>query len=237
MMEKELNQLTEKLKETFGQQLVSVILYGSAAAGDFHKSYSDLNILCVLRQVTVMELEVAEPVMRWWREKGNPAPLLLSEAETKNSTDCFAVEFHDMLERRKVLLGPDVIEGLTVDDSFYRAQVEHELRSKLLRLRMKGAGVMFDPALLTELMSDSVSTFLVLARHALKLAGHNAPITKREIAGVLRAQTGVDASSFERLLDVRESKIQPSTLNSREVFSTYLAAIGQLVDFVDGVRK
>ncbi len=62
----------------------------------------------------------------------------MSEQEVQTSTDCFPIEFHDMQERRRVLMGKDVVEKLPIDRSFYRAQVEHELRAKLLRLRQKG---------------------------------------------------------------------------------------------------
>ena len=89
----------------------------------------------------------------------------------QTSTDCFPIEFHDMQEQRRVLFGKDVIAGLAIDRSFYRAQVEHELRAKLLRLRQKGAGLLSDEKGLLRLMLDSVSTFLVLARHALLLSG------------------------------------------------------------------
>ena len=71
-MENLLNQLLEKLTKTFGERLVSVVLYGSAAAGDHHEGYSDLNVLCVLNEVTVRELEQSDPVFRWWREKRIP---------------------------------------------------------------------------------------------------------------------------------------------------------------------
>ena len=43
--ERLLNQLCDKLRASFSDRLVSVVLYGSAAAGDYTK-YSDLNILC-----------------------------------------------------------------------------------------------------------------------------------------------------------------------------------------------
>jgi predicted nucleotidyltransferase len=235
-MNKDLEQLTQKLTKCFGGDLVSVVLYGSAAGEDFHTKFSDFNVLCVVRAVTPGLLEDAEPVMRWWREKGNPAPLLLSEEEVRTSTDCFPIEFHDMLERRRILLGADVIEGLEVDDSFYRAQVEHELRAKMLRLRTKAAGALFDSSLLLKLMADSVTTFLVLARHALKLGGLPAPIAKREITAALRASITLDTAPLETLLDVREDKTSIS-LDARAVFASYLSTITHLVDFVDGLRK
>ena len=86
-MEKVLNQLVEKLQKAHGDRLVSVVLYGSAAAGDHHAKFSDLNILCVLSEISPRELGASESIFRWWREKGNPSPLLLTEREVATSTD------------------------------------------------------------------------------------------------------------------------------------------------------
>ena len=59
------------------------------------------------------ELAKSEAVFQWWLERGNPAPLLLTEEEVKTSADCFPMEYHDMREQRRVLFGADVIENLT----------------------------------------------------------------------------------------------------------------------------
>ena len=64
-MEKVLNQLVEKLRKAYGDRLVSVILYGSAAAGDHQMKFSDFNILCVLRAITPRELDEGENIFRW----------------------------------------------------------------------------------------------------------------------------------------------------------------------------
>src|SRR5438270_6890318 len=131
-MEQKLQQLVDRLREAHRDRLLSVILYGSGATGDHHEQFSDLNVLCVLAQVTPTELGASEPVFKWWRAQGNPSPLLLSEEEMRTSSDCFTIEFKDIQERRRVLYGRDVMEGLSIDKSFYRAQVERELRAKLL---------------------------------------------------------------------------------------------------------
>ena len=169
--DKLLRQLVEKLKAAQGKSLVSVILYGSAAGGDHHAAYSDLNVFCVLTAVTAKELAASEPIFHWWRELHNPAPLLMSVEEVRESTDCFPIEFMDMRERRRVLYGEDVVANLVIEEVFYRAQVEHDLMAKLLRLRQKAAGVLSDNELLLRLMADSVSTFCILGRHAQRLAG------------------------------------------------------------------
>ena len=95
----------EKLQQGLWRRLVSVVLYGSAAAGDHHARFSDYNILCVLNQITPRELAASEDVFRWWREQGSPSPLLLSEHEVATSTDCFAIEFRDIQRQPPVLYG------------------------------------------------------------------------------------------------------------------------------------
>lgn len=236
-MERVLDQLTQKLQAAFEDRLVSVLLYGSAAAGDHHARYSDLNILCVLDRVGIPELKSAEPVFRWWREQGNPAPLLMSEQEVRTSTDCFAVEFHDIQARHRVLFGPDVVKPLTVDDSFYRAQVEHELRAKLLRLRQKAGGMMEDATLLRRLLADSVSTFCILFRHALVLHGVDAGFGKREIVDRARETFGMEPAPFTTLLDLREERIKPREVEPARLLENYMAAIQVVIDAVDRLQK
>ena len=237
MHEKALDSLVEKLRKVFGDRLASVVLYGSAATGDHHPRFSDLNVLCVLNLIGPPELAAAGPIFRWWRELGNPAPLLLAESEVLASTDCFAIEFHDIQAHHRLLHGRDLVSTLPLDDSFYRAQVEHDLRAKLLRLRQKAAGIMHDAGLLRTLLLDSVSNFCVLFRHALALHGAPAPASKREILVAARQCFGFDAAPFERLLDVREGRLKAREADAATLFGPYLAGISAVIDAVDRLAK
>lgn len=229
--------LIARLRAALGEEIVAVILYGSAAVGDYHAQTSDLNILCVLRQVTPHELVQSEPVFRWWREQGNPPPLLMSDEEVRRSTDSFPMEFHDMQEHRKVLFGIDVIENLEIDRSFYRAQVEHELRAKQLRLRQKAAEVLSDSARLLRLMTDSVSTFCVLGRHALLLSGHEGRWKKAEIVESLTEAIPLPMPATNEILAIRAAPKQKTSFDAAGLFSRYLKEIDALVRFVDGLEK
>jgi hypothetical protein len=236
-MENTLNELLDKLTKALGDRLVSVVLYGSAAAGDHHEGFSDLNVLCVLNQVTSRELAQSEQVFRWWREKGNPSPLLLSEHEVATSTDCFAIEFHDIKAHHRILQGKDVISQMVVDDSFYRAQVEHDLRAKLLRLRQKAAGALSDKDALRRLLADSISTFCVLFRHALVLHGVPAKSKKRDVIEQARERFGIDPAPFVKLLDLREERIKPQELEPQGMLDSYLKQISTVIDAVDRLEK
>jgi predicted nucleotidyltransferase len=236
-MERVLTQLVERLNKTYGERLTSVILYGSAAAGNHHEKYSDLNVLCVLREVTPRELEESTPIVRWWREKGNPSPLLFSEEEVRNSTDCFPIEFHDIKERHRVLHGEDVVVNLEIDPCFYRAQVEHDLRAKLLRLRQKAAGLFGDKEMLRAVLADSVSTFSVLFRHALLLHGAEAKFARHELIEQARERFGIDPAPFEKLLDLREQKIKPKDIEPAALLADYMRQIQIVIDAVDRLEK
>jgi predicted nucleotidyltransferase len=236
-MDKLLSQLVEKLRKAYGDGLVSVVLYGSAVTGDHQAKFSDFNVLCVLREITVRELAASEPVFRWWREQGSPSPLLLTEHELATSTDCFAIEFHDIKRHNRVLFGQDVIAELALDNTFYRAQVEHDLRAKLLRLRQKSCGTLSDANLMRRLLLDSVSTFCALFRHALVLHGDPPPVGKRAVIAAARQKFGFDPASFETLLDVREGRCKPREMDPEKLLGPYLEGISVVIDAVDRLEK
>jgi hypothetical protein len=236
-MERILKQLVDKLTQAYGGDLVSVVLYGSAAVGDHHGRFSDINVFCVLKQITSQELRRAEPIFRWWRDHGNPSPLLMGEEEVPRSTDCFPIEFRDIQARHRILYGADVVSGLVIDDVFYRAEVEHELRAKLLRLRQKAGGLLSERDLLLRLMLESVSTFGTLFRHALVLAGFEAKWQKRDVFQDAAVKFGIDATPFLTLLDIREEKVKPRSVDPFRLFDNYLAQIQTVIAAVDRLDR
>lgn len=248
-MEQQLKELIERLKSAFGQRLVSVILYGSAASPeekDRPSQYSDLNVLIVLDHVDAQALTLYSPIARWWHTEHpqSPAPLLMDEEDVAVSTDCFPIEFEDMKERRRVLHGKDLVAGLEIDFSFYRARVEYELRSKLLRLRHQATPLLTAANRdgLLHLCADSVSTFLILARHGLRIAGHPidsaAKSRKRATVAALEKVAGAHCDAFSTLLDLRDGKQPPNAAaGAVGLFDQYLNEIHEVIGFVDGLAK
>ncbi len=236
-MEKQLDELTQKLGAAFGDRIVSVILYGSAAAGDWQERSSDLNILCVLKTITSVELKLADPVFAWWTKQGNLAPVMMTETEVETSVDCFPLEFHDIQERRRVLMGRDIAADLPVDFTYYRAHVERELRTKQIRLRQKSVELLGSHDRLVKLMTDSVSTFCALGRHALILGKRPAKWKKREILAAVADATGQPMRACNQLLDIRETGKKPAAGEVLALLDEYLRETDVLVGFVDSLDK
>ena len=236
-MEQKLSELVQRLQSALGARLVSVVLYGSATWGDWQEDTSDLNVLCVLHQLSADELGACQPIFNWWKEDGNLPPLLLTREEVQTSTDCFPMEFSDMREHRRVLYGIDIVDGLEIDRSFYRARVEYELRAKHIRLRQKAADVLPAPDKLLRLLTDSLSTFCVLGRHALILSGQEARFKKAEILLALERVMGRQLQGSNEILAIRSAAKQLSAANIKELFERYLEEMGSLVRFVDALDK
>src|ERR1700721_4721887 len=94
--EKLINEFVERIREAAGTNLLAAILYGWAAAGDYSGDYSDVNLLCVLRETSFAAIEALAPRMEWWGKQKNRLPLRMSAEEMRRSGDVFSFDFLDM---------------------------------------------------------------------------------------------------------------------------------------------
>lgn len=231
--EKQINEFVSRLRQTAGENLQSVILYGSAAAGDFHPEFSNVNLLCILRDTSFPGLRAIAPVVAWWTRQKHRPPLLLTHDELKRSADVFSIELLDMRERHRVLFGDDVLTGLKIPIHLHRAQLEYELCEKLILLRERLLLAGNNEKQLWELLLGSVSTFATLFRHALIALGAKPASSKREAVQLLAARIPFDPSAFLQLLDIREQLATRKQYDVNDVFGRYLAAVQQVSSAVD----
>ena len=168
-MKNQFEAFLDDLRATHGKNLASVILYGSAAAGDFIPNKSDYNLLIALDKITPKDLRKAHACMREWAKLGHPIPVYFTVDELQNAADVFPIEFHHMERARKVLYGTDVLANLKISDEFLRHQTEYELRSKLIRLRRGIFRLRLRSKVWSILMAESLSSFAALFRAVLML--------------------------------------------------------------------
>ena len=231
--EKLINEFVERMRSVAGTNLVAAILYGSAAAGDYIAEHSDVNLLCVLHETSFAAIEALAPAIEWWGKQHHRAPLLMSAEEIRRSADVFSIEFLDMRRHYRVLWGEDVLKTLEIPMRLHRAQVEYELREKTILLRQRLLMVAGNTEAKWELMLRSLPAFGTLFRHALIALGDAGAGSKREVAAVLAAKLGIDASVFGELLDIRERKKDRKAAKVDEMFARYLKVVEQVTAGVD----
>lgn len=224
--------LTQKLKETLGTTLRSVLLYGSAAAGDHAGKHSDYNILVVTSEMSLQTLQALAPIASQWDREGNPAPLLFTAERLQQSADVFPIELLDMKECHKILFGEDVLASIDVQTDNLRLEIEHELRGKLIQLRQQFLLTKGKSGRVKTLMIDSLGTFLVLFRAALRLFQEDIPATKMDALHALSTHIEFDATVFEQL-DAMKRQKGTNDIDEIQLFGNYLKTIESVVDAVD----
>src|SRR5690242_3377213 len=209
VVQQALNGLVEDLRATHGENLASVVLYGSAAAGDTRELQSDYNLLIALKRITPEDLRLAQAPTREWQRLGHPLPVYFTLEELADATDVFPIEFHQMANARVVLYGQDPFEFVQLSDENLRHQTEYELRRKLIQLRRHYIPASFSIEKLADLMSDSLSSFAALFRAVLLLYGQQAPVGKADCVRATAKALRLDVTPFERIFQFRTSGALP----------------------------
>jgi hypothetical protein len=231
--EEHLAQLVEGLRAAAGSNLVNVTLYGSAVSPDFHNDFSDINLLCVAGDLSAASLDALAPAVSRWTSGGNPAPLFFAKSELERAAAVFPIEMLDIQQQHHTIHGEDVFKDLKVPLDRHKAQLQQELRTKLLLLRQHYLACSNLAGRVRLLMLDSVSNFIVLFRHVLLATGDEPARAKREIVTQLAQKARFNPDVFLELLQVREHKAQADSIDSGPAFSRYLQAIEQAIRALD----
>src|SRR3984893_13001089 len=117
VVQEALNHLIDDLRATHGDNLSSVVLYGSAAAGDHVELHSDYNLLIALNRIMPDDLRLAQAPLREWQRLGHPLPVYFTVEELQDAADVFPIEFHQMANARIVLYGKDPLEFVKLSDT------------------------------------------------------------------------------------------------------------------------
>ena len=127
--------LTEDYKKVFGKDLVSLIIYGSAAGGYYVKGKSDINLLVVLTPQAVDRLDDMLDVVKSWRKRRVAIPWVMTKDFIGKSLDCYPIEFLNLQTNHILIHGEDVLAPLQFKPADLRLQIERELKGKLILLR------------------------------------------------------------------------------------------------------
>jgi len=232
-----LDQLIQNLRAAHGENLLSIVLYGSAAAGDSVESRSDHNLLIALVRITTRDLHAAHSAMREWEKLGQPIPVYFTVAELQDAADVFPIEFHQMEKARRVLYGRDPFEFVKISPANLRHQTEYELRTKLIQLRRLYIPASASLVRLSALLSDSLVSFAALFRSVLILKGEEPPVAKEDSVRAAVRAFGLDRTVFERIFELRGGRGAALTqAEADSLFETYMAQIERVIEAVDRIE-
>jgi predicted nucleotidyltransferase len=226
-------EFVQRMRGAGAENLLSIVLFGSAAQGEFHPEYSDVNLLCVLGDASFSSLQKISPVIEWWHKKRHRPPLVVTFEEMKSSAAEFSIEFIDMKQRYQVLYGEDVLRVLEVPMHLHRFQLEYELREKLFLLRRQLLLANNNETELWDVMLHSLSSFTTLFRHVLLELGEPERKHSRDAVVELSKRLSFDDRAFLELIDIRAKKVDRKQLRATDYAERYTGAIERVTLAVD----
>lgn len=225
--------IIDDYKNVFADDLVSIILYGSATGKDYRPGKSDINFMIVLSENGIERIDEAFDIIKKWRKRNVAIPLFLTEAYVDTSLDVFPIEYLNFQRSHVVVFGKDILKNLVFDREFMRLQCEREIKGKLLILREAFLETSGKGKALKELIDHSMAAFVAIFEALLYLKGQSLPPTKREVVNATAAQFDMDATLFEKLLDVKEDRVKPGDMEMMGLFKNYLKEVRKLAKLVD----
>jgi hypothetical protein len=228
-----LDDLVTQLRAAYGSHLSSVVLYGSAAAGEHIPKQSDYNVLVLLDHIEPATLAAASAVARAWGDAGNPPPMTMTLGEWQRSSDVFPMEYADILDRHRVLHGAAPFDGISVSNENLRLQLEQQVLGKLLQLRQGALLAGMDGKRQLELIVASLSTMMVLFRAVLRLHGEKPAADNVAVSERVAALAGLDATPFVQAVRHVRGEVKLSSGAAGPVLAGYLSGIERLDAYLD----
>jgi len=208
-----LTEFLEDARNAFGPDLLSAVLFGSAAEGRL-RGASDVNLLLLLRRFEVNSADMIREAIRTAHASMHLEVLFLLESELKPATEAFAVKFSDILSRRRVLFGPDPFAALVIPPEAVRRRTLQVLLNLMLRMRERYALVSLREEQLTHVVADMAGPMRACATSILALEGRIASSPREALAIILAEKDPSGGGEVVNLIDRvrREGALPPGTV-------------------------
>lgn len=235
-VQQDLNQLCRDLESSLGDNLVSLILYGSLVHGEYTQDKSDANIIVVLNDVSIDALdEITKPYRN--SQQGLRASLMvLTEDDLNRSTDVFPAKFLDIRDHHHVLTGKDVVSGMEISSEHVRLRLEQEIKNLLLRLRMFYLKRALATGGLQSILTHGISSFIHNLATLLRLKKGEAPEENRKVIEEAAEVMGLEAKPMLDALALKSGSSQLSGDALRGLYGEFLETVEKAAKVVDGME-
>ena len=195
-----LNEFLEAARQAFDTELVSAVLFGSAAEGRL-RSVSDVNLLLILKCFDKDKTDLIREPFRTAHAAMRLDVMFLLDSELQPVMDAFAVKFSDILSRRRILFGPDPFANLIIPPEALRRRTIQVLLNLMLRMRERYALVSLREERLAQVVADVAGPLRACALSVLALEEKHAPSPREALALILAEQNVTVAADVVKLID------------------------------------
>jgi hypothetical protein len=225
--------LTQDYLKIFDKDLISLIIYGSAAAGHYIRGKSDINVLAVLTPAGLDNFTEALDTVKSWKKRSVAIPLIMTRNFIETSLDSYPIEFLGMKNSHILIYGENVLKELNVKQEDLRLQIERELRGKLLLLQEGYMVAEGKPRRLRSVISKSLTAFMAIFNALLYLKHGRMYQGRREIIKEMEKTFTINSLVFMYCADIKEGKDRFSSTEVVDIYRKYLREVNKICRIVD----
>lgn len=219
----------------FGDELVSVVMYGSAVTHEYRPGVSDINTVVVLKDYSIERIQKCLQAAKKWKRRNVTAPFFMTKRFIASSLDSYPVEFLDIQLNYRVLFGEDVFAQLDIKRDDLRLQCERELRGISVHLRKEFVQCSGRTDTLARLIHVSMKRLLPVFKALLKLKNKPVPNLKSEVIIAIEDLYNLKGSALsEALRSTRRGAVQQT---GATFFDSYSKTIDALIEQIDDTKN
>jgi predicted nucleotidyltransferase len=197
-------------QSALGPDLVSIVLFGSAAEGRM-RATSDVNVIVVCARFDPTRLNALREPLRTAHALIQLSAMLLLDTEVPAAAEAFAVKFADIHARHRVLAGSDPFAALVPSRASMLVRLKQVLLNFILRTRERYALVSLREEQLAQLVADAAGPLRSAAALILQLEGRPAASPKEALEQLAREVGGTGAPGLlAHLSQAREQALLPA---------------------------
>ncbi|MBN2378589.1 hypothetical protein JXM67_02145 [candidate division WOR-3 bacterium] len=234
---KKLSGYLKNLVAKIGDGLESIVVYGSASSGEFDPKRSNINLVIVVDKLNLELLHRVQPLVKRGARKGIVAPLFLTHEHMNTSSDVFPIEFLDMSDFHKVILGKDPFAKLKIGTENLRLECEEKLKGSLINLRQSYLEIADQRGPMMNLVASSIIGVVSIFRGLIRLAGKKAPASKKEVIAKTAELYPVPPNNFSFALEIKLTAPRMTREEMDAFFAAYIRDLEELALYVDRMGK
>ena len=196
-------------RDAFADDLVAIVLFGSAAEGAL-RATSDVNVIVILRAFERARADALRGALRVAQAAAGVRVMFLRHDEIEAAAAAFAQKFADIKRRHRVLWGEDPFARLTMPRAAVIARGTQVLLNLALRLRAQYVERSLREEQLVSVIAEAAAPLRTAAATILELEGGPVVAPKealQRLAGALGAPDW--QTTLTRMSEARETRALP----------------------------
>ena len=232
-----LTRFVANITQELNADLDGLLLFGSAARGDFIIGRSNINVLLIVQKLTSETLQCTGKLHREWGKHQIVAPLLMTKEDLMRSRDLFPLEFLQMSCSHVLLAGQDPFSETQVDIARLGWQSEQELMSNLLRVRQRfieGEGRI---EAIQALLILSITAVLPCIRGLLHCIDQPSTEKDPQILEALPTTVQFDSTVFLDILHIKRGLRSPGSREWAKTYERYRHSLEHFLKRIQEMRQ